>query len=124
MHVNVHACMRAQDVDCKKIAALVSRGHAQSYRADVEHYAKYVMNYAGGIDGALLHELDRFCKSPARVRPVQSDVYSMVSAISLAQAPLYVVALVKATLSCHDKLCGPQGKAKVFLPSDIATTRG
>ncbi len=107
-----------QEVDVAKVAALASRGHAPEYQADIEHYAKFVSKFAGGEKGELLRSLDRFVKSLPHVRTIVPEFYSSVSKVSMTEAPLYVVAMVKANLAAPDKFVIGE-RARVFSQSDL-----
>ena len=120
IHARAVACGAESDEDYSRIARLAARGHSAEFATAISHYCEYVRQYSGGKDGALLKELDDFGKTLTVSRAVPSEFFSQLAKVNLPQAPMYVVALVKATQSCPDKYVGAGG-ARLFGQGDLAS---
>ena len=89
--------MHDQEVNYENIARLVARGHGPEFQTDCVRYGKFVDAYVGGAEGSLLHELKKFAKGLTLVREIPSEFFGQIADVALSRAPLYIIALVKAT---------------------------
>ena len=75
------------------------------------------------MSGELLQSLDRFTKSLSVSRIVPAETFRLLAAVPMASAPLYIHALLKASISAPEKFM-VGNKAKVFTSMDIAAVSG
>ena len=122
---NIHRRALAEigDIDYHKIGKLVSRAHGEAFAKDCEHYSAFVAVYSGGKDALLLHGTEDFTKTLNVVRDVPAEFLGQLAKVKLAEAPLYVHGLYKATLAAPDKFVH-NGRAKVFMQNDLAAIEG
>ena len=122
---NIHQrCMTHEDADPKRIGQLVARSKdAGDFKNLVGNLIDFVMNFSGGKQPHLLQEMEEFSKQLALCREVPLPFYGLMSKLPLRQAPLYVIALVKATMACPEKyMC--QGQPKIFGQTDLNMISG
>ena len=102
---------------------LVGRGHDDAWKVKVDHLISFVQNYSGGDTPSLRLELNDYAKTLKSRREVPSELFRDVSQVSLIQAPVYIIALVNATMSAPEKF-DSSGRARVFLPADLKQIGG
>ena len=124
--MNIHRLALAassvgNDVDYSSIAKLVSRSHDAEFEKDATNYSVFVENYSGTDEHknpTHLINLTTFQKGLEVARPIPSNFFAECGKLPMASADMYVIALIKATMSAPLTFCST-GKAKVFTSSDL-----
>ena len=79
---------------------------------------QFVGKFIGGQQPYFLEEIEEFSKQLAVCRDVPPLFYGQLAMLPLLQAPVYVIALLKATMACPDKyMC--HGFPKLFDQGDL-----
>ncbi len=79
----------------------------------------FVAKYSGGRDAKYLRDVELFASGLRRRREIPHGVFKMLADIQLAQAPLYVIGMLKAALSAPDNQCR-DGFSRLITSADCA----
>ena len=123
IHRRIQNLRPSTDLHFSRIAMQVSRARSGSHHVEAAlAYTEFVRHYAGQRKG-LLCEIENYIRTLVVSREVPFELFRDLARLQLVDQPLYVVALVKATMNCH-KSFTKTGVARVFMPPDLSSITG
>lgn len=116
---HMHAAAQAPGADWSEICLEIGT-QKPSLQPILPSLGKFVEKWSGGEAAPLLHAVDRFAKTLAKVRTLPGVVYASVADLAVAEAPTYIEAIFKAMLNCPAKyLDKVTGVSRLLTSGDI-----